>query len=95
MKYLLRTGMAVRERDPGQRRDHYSVHQVAWFEALTSSDTVYRRFEDIAHEGTEIFGTQTEVGVRLAQTERFFAFLREAIPQLMQQRKDRDAAGQV
>jgi predicted transcriptional regulator len=94
INYLLRTGMAVRERDPGQRRDHYSVHQLAWFEALTTSDNVYRRFEDVAHEGTGIFGTRTEVGARLAQTERFFAFLRKEIPQLMQKWKDLDATGQ-
>ncbi|MBP2327940.1 putative transcriptional regulator [Kibdelosporangium banguiense] len=91
INYLLRTGMAVRERDPGQRRDHYSVHHVAWFEALTSSDTIYRRFEDIAREGTEIFGTRTDVGDRLAQTQRFFAFLREEIPQLTRKWKNLDA----
>ncbi|CAM3906690.1 MarR family transcriptional regulator [Kibdelosporangium persicum] len=90
INYLLRTGMAVRERDPGQRRDHYGVHQLAWFEALTSSDNVYRRFEDVAHEGTKIFGTRTEVGARLAQTERFFAFLREEIPQLMRKWRELD-----
>ncbi|QFU89659.1 hypothetical protein [Amycolatopsis sp. YIM 10] len=83
--------MAVREREPGQRRDHYRVHQVAWFEALTTSDSVYRRFKDVAREGTDIFGSQTEIGTRLAHTERFFAFLRAEIPQLMRKWKDQEA----
>jgi DNA-binding transcriptional regulator GbsR (MarR family) len=90
VNYLLRTGMAVREREPGQRRDHYRVHQVAWFEALTTSDSVYRRFEDVSREGAEIFGSRTEVGTRLAHTERFFAFLRAEIPQLMRKWKELD-----
>ncbi|MCG8925647.1 GbsR/MarR family transcriptional regulator [Lentzea sp. CC55] len=94
INYLLRTGMAIRERDPGQRRDHYGVHQLAWFEALTSSDSVYRRFEDVAKEGTKIFGPDTEVGARLAQTERFFAFLRQEIPQLMRKWREMDSSGQ-
>jgi predicted transcriptional regulator len=93
VNYLLRTGMAIRERRPRQRRDHYRVHQVAWFEALTSSDSVYRRFEDVAREGAEIFGSRTEIGARLAHTERFFAFLRAEIPKLALTWNDLDRDG--
>jgi predicted transcriptional regulator len=83
VKYLVRVGMVSREREPGQRVDHYRVHQAAWFKAATSSDEVYRRFQDTAHDGVATYGADTPVGARFGETERFFAFLREEVPKLM------------
>jgi DNA-binding MarR family transcriptional regulator len=83
VKYLMRVGMVTRERDPGQRRDYYRVDQSAWYKAATSSDEVYRRFEEGARDGVEVFGVDTPAGARLDETRRFFAFLRREVPQLL------------
>ncbi|MEU6712193.1 MarR family transcriptional regulator [Nonomuraea sp. NPDC046802] len=95
VKYLMRVGMVIRERDPGERRDRYRVDQVAWFTAAVSSDEVFRRFEDGAREGLKVFDVGTPVGARLEETRRFFAFLRREVPQLLtkwQQEESGDVA---
>ncbi|MGW4799447.1 GbsR/MarR family transcriptional regulator [Nonomuraea sp. NPDC004297] len=91
MKYLSRVGMVTRERDPGERRDRYRVDQVAWFTAALSSDQVYRRFEESAQQGLEVFGRDTPTGARLEETRRFFAFLRREVPQLMRKWQEEES----
>jgi DNA-binding MarR family transcriptional regulator len=83
VKYLMRVGMVTRERDPGERRDHYRVDQAAWYRAAASSDEVFRRFEEGARDGAEVLGTDTPAGARMDETRRFFAFLRSEVPQLL------------
>ena len=83
VKYLMSVGMITRERDPGQRRDHYRVDQSAWYKAALSSDEVYRRFEEGAHDGLAVFSPDTPAGARLEEIQRFFAFLRSEIPGLL------------
>ncbi|MFD1537134.1 GbsR/MarR family transcriptional regulator [Nonomuraea guangzhouensis] len=92
VKYLLRVGMITRERDPGQRRDHYRVDQAAWFKATSSSDEVFRRFEEGARDGVAVFGTGTPAGERLDEVQRFFAFLRGEVPKLMRRWQEQNAA---
>ncbi len=91
VKYLLHTGIATREREPGERVDHYRVRQNAWFEASTAGDAIYRRFEEVSAEGIAIFGGDSPQGARLAETQRFFAFLRLEIPRLMRDWAELDA----
>ncbi|MEV4244082.1 MarR family transcriptional regulator [Streptosporangium canum] len=91
VKYLMHVGMVARERDPGERRDRYRVDQVAWFTAATSSDEVFRRFEEGAREGLEVFDRDTPVGARLEEIRRFFAFLRREVPQLMHKWRELEA----
>ncbi|MDF5751650.1 MarR family transcriptional regulator [Spongiactinospora sp. TRM90649] len=93
IKYLMRVGMVTRERDPGERRDRYRVDQVAWFTAASSSAEVFRRFEDGAREGLEVFAPDTPVGARLEQTRSFFAFLRREVPALVN--RWREESGEV
>ncbi|GII96192.1 GbsR/MarR family transcriptional regulator [Sinosporangium siamense] len=83
VKYLMQVGMVTRERDPGDRRDHYRVDQAAWYKAALSSDEVFRRFEEGAREGLAVFDPGTPAGARLDEIQRFFAFLRSEVPNLM------------
>lgn len=95
VKYLMHVGMVARERDPGERRDSYRIDHVAWFTAALSSDAIFRRFEEGAREGLEVFDLDTPVGARLEETRRFFGFLRREVPQLMvkwQEMESRDVA---
>ncbi|MFI7701716.1 GbsR/MarR family transcriptional regulator [Nonomuraea sp. NPDC049480] len=83
VKYLMRVGIVTRERDPGERRDHYRVDQTAWYKAAASSDEVFRRFEEGARDGADVLGTDTPAGARMDETRRFFAFLRSEVPLLL------------
>ncbi|MER6576174.1 MarR family transcriptional regulator [Nonomuraea sp. NPDC001023] len=83
VKYLARVGMVTRERELGERRDHYRVDPTAWYRAAASSDEVFRRFEEGASDGVEALGLDTPAGQRMDETRRFFAFLRHEVPQLI------------
>lgn len=82
--YLLRVGMVVRERAPGERRDRYRIHEAAWYGALRGAGEVFRRFEEGAREGVEVYGAGTPVGARLQETRNFFAYLGREAPLLLQ-----------
>jgi len=90
VKYLMRVGMVVREREPGERRDHYRAHPSAWFDAVASNLDVFERFEAGAGDGVAVFGAETPVGERLDEVRRFFAFLREEVPLLLEKWNKRE-----
>ncbi|HUR05589.1 MAG TPA: hypothetical protein VM347_23805 [Nonomuraea sp.] len=83
MKYLIQVDMLVRERAPDRRRDHYRVHESAWYGAIRSAHEVFRRFEEGAREGVAVFGADTPVGARLEETWSFFAHLSGEVPELL------------
>ncbi|MFC3521718.1 GbsR/MarR family transcriptional regulator [Streptomonospora nanhaiensis] len=91
VKYLIDVGMVVREREPGQRRDHYCARPSAWFDAVAANLDVFTRFETGAREGVEVFGAGTPVGERLDEVSRAFAFLRREIPLLLEKWRAQEA----
>jgi DNA-binding transcriptional regulator GbsR (MarR family) len=84
IKLLLPSGLVAREREPGQRRDHYRVQEDAWFRAVTGNDANLARWQEASAEGARLLGTDTAAGARLDETRRFFEFLRAELPQLME-----------
>jgi DNA-binding transcriptional regulator GbsR (MarR family) len=38
VRYLQQVRLAVREREPGERRDHYRLYDDTWYEAVTQRD---------------------------------------------------------
>ncbi|MCG5213401.1 MarR family transcriptional regulator [Streptosporangium soli] len=83
VKYLTQVGMVIRERAPGQRRDHYRIHESAWYGALGPANEVFRRFEEGAREGVAVFGADTPIGARLEETRSFFAYLGAEVPRML------------
>jgi DNA-binding transcriptional regulator GbsR (MarR family) len=84
VKALLQSGLVVREREPGQRRDHYRVREDVWFRAVTGNDANLARWQEASEEGARLLGPDTEAGARFDETRRFFAFLRAELPRLME-----------
>ncbi|MFB7505987.1 MarR family transcriptional regulator, partial [Streptomyces broussonetiae] len=76
--------MVSREREPGSRRERYRVHSNQWYEALTSRETIIKRWEDALREGVTSLGAGTPAGRRLAETLDFFEFVEKDVAQMME-----------
>jgi DNA-binding transcriptional regulator GbsR (MarR family) len=83
VRYLIQVGLAVRRRDPGERRDHYEVVDDLWYEVYANRDKQLEAWVNVLAEGVAAVGQDTKVGVRLETSRQFFEFLRGEIPELM------------
>jgi DNA-binding transcriptional regulator GbsR (MarR family) len=84
VRYLLRVGMLHRTREPGERRDHYRVHDDMWPEMYTQQAALLRRWIETADDGAALVGRDSPAGRRLAATRDFFAFMHAELPGLIQ-----------
>jgi DNA-binding transcriptional regulator GbsR (MarR family) len=92
VRYLTQAGLLVRGREPGERRDHYAVHDDVWTEMYTSRMAMMRHWEQAMVEGIEALGTDRPAGRRLAETREFFAFIQSEIPHFVQRWQEHKAA---
>jgi predicted transcriptional regulator len=83
VRYLAQVGLAVRARDPGERRDHYEVFDDLWYEAYANRDKQLEQWATLMAEGAAVVGPGTKAGGRLDQSRQFFEFLREELPSMM------------
>ena len=83
VRYLVQVGLAVRRRDPGERRDHYEVTDDLWFEVYANRDAQFKAWSEVMSEGVAAVGPETKAGWRLETSRQFFEFLREQMPELM------------
>ena len=83
VRYLLQLRLVSREREPGERVDHYRVSSDTWYEAVTRRDQMVARWEQDLQEGIKAVGSDTPAGARLEETRAFFAFLRDELAQVM------------
>ncbi|HEV7649541.1 MAG TPA: MarR family transcriptional regulator [Actinophytocola sp.] len=83
VRYLAQVGLAVRARDPGERRDHYEVFDDLWYEAYGNRDKQLEQWATLMAEGAAVAGPHSKAGARLEQSQQFFDFLREELPGLM------------
>ena len=83
VRYLVQVGLAVRRRDPGERRDHYEVTDDLWFEVYANRDTQLKAWAEVMSDGVAAVGPDTKAGWRLETSRQFFEFLREQMPELM------------
>jgi DNA-binding transcriptional regulator GbsR (MarR family) len=81
--YLTQLRLVSREREPGERVDHFRVSSDTWYEAVTRRDQMVARWEQDLQEGIKAVGPGTPAGARLEETRAFFAFLRDELAQVM------------
>ncbi|MGP4015447.1 GbsR/MarR family transcriptional regulator [Saccharopolyspora sp. 5N708] len=97
VRYLAQVKLVVRERSPGERRDHYRVIDDLWYASIMNRDADLLDWERTLAEGVTAVGADSRAGMRLDETRQFFEFLRGAIPELMarwrQQRRQSSEAG--
>jgi DNA-binding transcriptional regulator GbsR (MarR family) len=92
VRYLTQMRMASREREPGERVDHYQVTSGTWYEAITRRDEILARWVQDFQEGIKAVGPDTPAGARLEETRAFFEFLMEEIPQVLERWRARRSA---
>lgn len=83
VRYLAQLGLIVREREPGERRDHYRLSQGMWYEMFARRDEVFARLESDLQTGITALGGDSPAGRHLDETRRFFEFIRTEIPLLV------------
>jgi hypothetical protein len=59
----------------------------------TGRAVLLKRWERAAAEGVELIGTDRPAGRRIEETRRFFAFLQEELPALMERWRQRKSGG--
>jgi len=84
VRYLDQVGLAVRGRDPGERRDHYEVVDDLWYEVYANRDRMFDTWSAAMADGVAAVGADTRAGNRLDTTMRFFDYLRKELPALME-----------
>ena len=92
VRYLLQVQLISREREPGERRDHYRTSTDSWYEAMARRDAILARWEQDLEEGIKAVGPDTPAGDRLEETRRFYAFLREELARILHDWRDQRTA---
>jgi predicted transcriptional regulator len=84
VRYLSQVGLAATERVPGSRRDHYRLHDNAWYEAIMRRERLVLFWMDVMREGIDAVGAGTPAGARMAETLAFFDFMEKELPPVME-----------
>lgn len=92
VRYLIQVNLVSREREPGSRRDIYSVSGDIWYEATLRREPMFTRWQSSLREGIELVGADTPAGGRLAETLAFFDFVQEESPAMLERWRARRAA---
>lgn len=84
VRYLTQVALISREREPGERRDHYTIHGGdTWYEVTVRRDAMLMRWQENLREGIEAIGADTPAGRRLEETRQFYAFVHAEMPRLL------------
>lgn len=84
VRYLMQVQLIVKKREPGDKRDHYSLLDDPWYEAIMSRDKELVRWQGMLTDGANAAGSATAAGKRLNQARRFFEFVHAELPGLME-----------
>jgi DNA-binding transcriptional regulator GbsR (MarR family) len=83
VRYLGQLRLVRREREPGERRDHYRISTDTWYEAVTHREAMVARWEQDLEDGIKAVGPGTPAGDRLEETRRFFEFWRQELDRVV------------
>ena len=92
VRYLTQLRLVSREREPGERVDHYRVSSDTWYEAIARRDEMVARWLQDLAEGVKAVGPDTAAGARLEETRAFFEYLLEEVPRLLERWRARRLA---
>lgn len=84
VRYLEQVDMIARYREPGSRRDVFTLGDDVWYEAFAHKDQTMAQWMETAAAGVELFGPDTDVGRRLEEAREFDQFILEEMPLLIE-----------
>jgi DNA-binding transcriptional regulator GbsR (MarR family) len=93
VRYLIQLRLVRREREPGERRDHYRISSDTWYEAVTRREEMIGRWEQDLADGVKAVGPGSAAGDRLEETRQFFEHFRKALEQAVLDWRALRAAG--
>jgi DNA-binding transcriptional regulator GbsR (MarR family) len=83
VRYLVQTGLVVRDRRPGDRSDHYRLHSDIWYETTLQRVDILRRWQETLEETIALLGPE-RAPASLVETREFVAFVRAEYPDMME-----------
>ncbi|KDN16621.1 GbsR/MarR family transcriptional regulator [Amycolatopsis rifamycinica] len=79
VRYLEQIGLVAKEREPGERRDHYRLYDDLWYATFLKRDRMIMMWRDAAENGVDALGEDTPSGKRLAEMRDFLSFMLEEL----------------
>jgi DNA-binding transcriptional regulator GbsR (MarR family) len=95
VRYLIQLRLVRREREPGERRDHYRISSGTWYEAVTRREEMIARWEQDLSDGVKAVGPGSPAGDRLEETRAFFEYFRQALERAVLDWRELRAAGRA
>ena len=95
VRYLTQLRLVRREREPGERRDHYRISSDTWYEAVTRREEMIARWEQDLADGIKAVGPGSPAGDRLEETRQFFEHFRQTLEQAVLDWRALRAAGRT
>jgi DNA-binding transcriptional regulator GbsR (MarR family) len=89
VKYLTQLGLVSRTRQPGTRRHLYFVQDPTWYQLVARREQVMERWIASTRAGIEVLGSDTPAGERLVESLRFFEFILEELPAMLERWEQR------
>jgi predicted transcriptional regulator len=89
-RYLLQVGLIRAEGEPGSKRLHYTMPMTVWHDLVSMRDRLFAAWAGELRHGIDILGADSPAGERMAQTVRYFEFLRAEMPSLLARWKEQD-----
>ncbi|MEV6624668.1 MarR family transcriptional regulator [Amycolatopsis sp. NPDC051106] len=79
VRFLEQVGLVAKEREPGERRDHYRLFDDLWYATFLKRDRMIIMWRDAAGDGIEALGEDSPAGKRLAEMRDFLSFMLEEL----------------
>ncbi|MEU8630613.1 MarR family transcriptional regulator [Amycolatopsis sp. NPDC048633] len=75
VRFLEQIGLVAKEREPGERRDHYRLFDDLWYATFLKRDRMIIMWRDAAGDGIQALGEDSPAGQRLAEMRDFLSFM--------------------
>ncbi|MFD9891014.1 GbsR/MarR family transcriptional regulator [Amycolatopsis sp. NPDC059027] len=82
VRYLEQVGLVGKEREPGERRDHYRLYDDLWYATFLKRDRLILMWRDAAEEGIDALGADTPAGKRLVEMRDFLTFITRELTEM-------------
>jgi predicted transcriptional regulator len=83
VRQLVQIGMAFREREPGERLDHYAIYPEVFSEMWVTRTALIEQWADILEDGAAQYPAGDPGRARLLEAKAFFRYTIDAIPELV------------
>jgi DNA-binding transcriptional regulator GbsR (MarR family) len=93
VRYLIQLHLVTRAHRPGERRDIYRLMSDDWYEMVGHREHELQQWAKLSREGVDVVGADTRAGRRLEETARFFEFLVNEIPSVLERWRNEARTG--